>query len=45
MKAEIPPSSEEKAEFAKKLLSYNVSILEYSKALQQDEIRYLIVHA
>ena len=38
-KAVIPATPEDKAEFIKKLMPYNLSNLEYSKALQQEEIR------
>ena len=38
-KAVIPATSEEKAEFMKKLLPYNMSLVEYSNALQQEEIK------
>ena len=38
-KEDIPTTPEGKTELMKKLMPYNVSILEYSKALQQEEIR------
>ena len=34
----MPVAPEEKIEFAKKLMKYGVSLLEYSQALQQEEI-------
>ena len=39
MKANIPDSPEAKGGLAKRLMKYNVSLLEYAKALQQEEIR------
>ena len=41
MKAEIPDTLEEKAEFAKKLMKYSVSLLEYSNALKREETKYV----
>lgn len=39
VKADIPEAPEEKAEFAKKLMKYHVSVLEYSNAMKQAEIK------
>lgn len=39
IKAPIPAEAEGKMEFAKKLMKFSVSLLEYSKTLQQDEIQ------
>ena len=39
IKEAIPDDSDQKIEFSKKLMKYRVSLLEYSTALQQDEIR------
>ena len=44
MKVSIPNSREEKGVLAKKLMKYNVSLLEYAQALQQEEIRYRKFH-
>lgn len=38
---QIPVDADEKKKFAKKLMQYHVSLLEYSKTLQQDEIQYV----
>ena len=39
VKADIPEAPEEKAKFAKKLMVYHVSLLEYSNAMKQPEIQ------
>ena len=44
MKAAIPEALEEKAVFARKLSKYSISLLEYSQAMQQEEIRYDFIH-
>ena len=41
MKADIPDTLEEKAEFAKKLMKYSASLLEYSNALKHEETKYV----
>ena len=40
MKASIPDTHEAKGEFAKKLMKYGVSLLEYAQTSQQEEIRW-----
>ena len=42
MKADIPDNPDEKKCFARKLMKYSVSLLEYSQALNQEEIRYIL---
>ena len=44
MKAAIPEALEEKVVFARKLSKYSISLLEYSRAMQQEEIRYNFIH-
>ena len=39
VKTDIPDEPEAKAELAKKLMRFNVSLLEYAQVLKQDEIR------
>ena len=43
MKASIPDSREEKGVSAKKQMKYNVSLLEYAQALQQEGTKSYIM--
>ena len=38
MKAAVPNGQEEKKTFAKKLMAFGVSLAEYAKAMQEEEI-------
>ena len=38
MKADVPTDLDNKKAFAKKLMVYNVSLVEYLRALQEDDI-------
>lgn len=38
-KADIPEDPDEKKEFAKKLMTYGVSLMQYSRALKKKDIK------
>ena len=42
-KVDVPTDDSERGAFAKKLMRYGVSILDYAHALKQPEIRYVIL--